>query len=275
MVFFLFFFSCFSFLLRQFSKVPRQLLHGQTAPDETAAIIIEPVQGEGGYVPAPPAFLRALQDVCRQHDILLIVDEVQSGFGRTGTLFAFEQATIEPDIIIMAKGLGSGMPISCVASSQKLMAKWLPGTHGGTYGGGNTLCMVAAKATIDVMRDEKLPENAAARGEQFRAGLTALQKRFAGISDVRGLGLMIGIEFRDPKTRKPDAALCSAVANGCKEHNLLLLSCGSYKNVLRVIPPLVVTAEQVDEALGIIGTVLEKVTQPVDSTEEEVEQKSA
>jgi 4-aminobutyrate aminotransferase len=231
------------------------LLHSQTAPDETAAFVIEPVLGEGGYVPAPASFLQALRNLAGEHGILLVVDEIQSGFGRTGKFFCYEHAAIEPDIIVMAKGLGSGLPISGIASRADLMATWTPGTHGGTYGGGSAIPAAAANATIDVILDEDLAGNAAAMGRRLMAGLRDLQAEHPIISDVRGLGLMVGCEFTTPEGR-PDAATTTAVQQACLKRNLLLLNCGSYKNVIRWIPPLVVTAQQIDEALSIFNDAL-------------------
>jgi 4-aminobutyrate aminotransferase len=231
------------------------LLRSQTAPEETAAMIIEPVLGEGGYVPAPPRFLQALRRLCDQHGILLVFDEVQSGFGRTGSMFYLDQVGVEPDILIMAKGLGSGMPISAVAASADLMAAWQPGTHGGTYGGGAAVSAAAACATIDVLREEKLVENAAARGTQLVEGLRELQAEHAAIGDVRGAGLMVGVEFTNNKG-KPDAATATAVQQACLQRDLLLLICGSYSNVIRWIPPLVVTDSQIADALTIFNEAL-------------------
>ena len=231
------------------------LLHSQTAPDEVAAMVIEPVLGEGGYVPAPPAFLQGLRRLCDEHGILLAVDEVQSGFGRTGQFFAYQHAGIEPDIIIMAKGLGSGMPISGIASRAELMARWRPGTHGGTYGGGNALATAAAAATVDVIREEGLVENARERGAQLLDGLRELQAEHPAIGDVRGLGLMVGCEFTGPEG-KPDSETASRVLKASLKRNLLLLTCGSYNNVVRWIPPLVVTREQIDEGLALFNQAL-------------------
>lgn len=236
------------------------LLHSQTAPNETAAIIIEPVLGEGGYVPAPSGYLQELKKICDQHEILLIVDEIQSGFGRTGKFFAFEHANIVPDIIVMAKGLGSGLPISAIASTSDLMDKWIPGTHGGTYGGGSNITAAGASATIDILKDEGLVENAQIMGEYLLARLRDLQKAYPVMGDVRGRGLMVGIEFSD-EDRNPDADTTEAVLNGCIKNNLLLLNCGSYKNVIRWIPPLIVTQEQIDEAMNIFSEAL-AIAQP-------------
>jgi 4-aminobutyrate aminotransferase len=229
------------------------LLKAQSAPEETAAIVIEPVLGEGGYVPAPARFLREVRELCRQYGIMFIADEVQTGFGRTGTLFCFEQAGIDPDIIIMAKGLGSGVPISCVASSQAIMSKWATGSHGGTYGG-NALAAAAAIATLDVMRDENLPGNAACEGARLTTGLRALQRKHPVIGDVRGPGLMIGVEFT--REGKPDAGAAAAVQKACLQERLMLLTCGTYGNVIRWIPPLTVNDVQIDEALDIFGRAL-------------------
>ena len=236
-----------------------QLLHSQTAPDETAAIVIEPVLGEGGYVPAPPAFLRRLRELCDEHGILLIADEIQSGFGRTGRFFGFEHADIEPDILIMAKGLGSGMPISAIGARAELMAQWKPGTHGGTYGGGNAVAAAAATATVQAIREEGLVENAAAMGDRLQAGLKEIQAEHPQIGDVRGLGLMVGTEFTGPDGT-PDAATAGRVHKACLERNLLLLTCGTYGNVIRWIPPLVVNGEQIDEALHIFNEAMAAAT---------------
>jgi 4-aminobutyrate aminotransferase len=231
-----------------------QLLKSQTAPDETAAIIIEPVLGEGGYVPAPPEFLRRLRTLCDQHGILLVLDEVQTGFGRTGKFFCFEHAGVEPDILVMAKGLGSGMPISAVGARAGLMQHWKVGTHGGTYGGGNAVATAAAGATIDAIRGEGLVDNAARMGERLQKGLRELQAEHPVIGDVRGLGLMVGVEFT--RDRQADAAAASRVQAECLKRSLLLLTCGTYGNVMRWIPPLVVTAAQIDAGLATFNEAL-------------------
>lgn len=233
------------------------LIHGQTNPEETAAVIIEPVIGEGGYVPAPAGFLQELREFCTKNDILLIADEVQSGFGRTGKFFAFEHAGIEPDIIVMAKGLGSGLPISGIATCREIMATWKPGTHGGTYGGGSAISSAAALATVQVLQDENLVKNAAERGEQLRALLRDLQSRFPSIGDVRGLGLMVATEFTTEG--EPDKEMAKAVQTACLERNLLILTCGTFENVIRWIPPLIVSPEQIDEAVSIFEQALTEV----------------
>lgn len=234
------------------------LLKTQTTPEETAAMIIEPVLGEGGYVPAPARFMRALRELCSQHGILLIADEVQSGFGRTGKFFGYEHMSITPDILVMAKGLGSGVPISGIAASRAIMSHWTPGTHGGTYGGG-ALATAAALATVQTLREENLVENAAQMGEHLLDGLAEIQSRHPVIGDVRGLGLMVGVEF--VKDSYPDKALAKAVQMACLDEKLILLTCGSYENVIRWIPPLVVNAAQIDEALTIFQRAVAKASQ--------------
>jgi 4-aminobutyrate aminotransferase len=231
----------------------RLLLKTQTAPEETAAIVIEPVLGEGGYVPAPARFMQELRALCSEYGILFVCDEVQTGFGRTGKMFAFEHSDIVPDVLIMAKGLGSGMPISGVAASRALMEKWAVGSHGGTYGGG-ALAAAAALATVQVMREEGLPQRAAAMGAQLMDGLKELQAEYPVMGDVRGHGLMIGCEFT--RHDHADKATTKAVQNAALERNLLLLTCGSYENVIRWIPPLVVNEAQIDTALATFAEAL-------------------
>ncbi len=233
------------------------LLTTQTAPQETAAILIEPVLGEGGYVAPPKNFLKGVRQICDQHGILLICDEIQSGFGRTGKWFAFEHFGIEPDIMTVAKGIASGMPLSGVFSRLDLMKKWVTGTHGGTYGG-NAVATAAAVATIRAMREEKMVENAHQRGTQLMAGLGHLQEKYPAIGDVRGIGLMIGTEFRT-QDRRPDKTSAKAIAHACYDRKLLLLTCGPWDNTIRWIPPLVVNESQINQALNILEDSLAEV----------------
>lgn len=234
------------------------LLATQTAPSETAAILIEPVLGEGGYVVPPVSFLRRLRQLCNEHGILLIADEIQSGFGRTGRWFAHQHFGITPDIMTVAKGIASGLPLSGVISRMDLMKKWAPGSHGGTYGG-NAVAAAAAVATIQVLRDEKLIENAAARGLQLMTGLRHLQEEYPAIADVRGLGLMVGSEFRTANG-KPAKETAKAVVHACLERGLMLLTCGPWDNTIRWIPPLVVNPGQIEDALAIFKNSLQVVT---------------
>lgn len=231
------------------------LLTTQTAPEETAAILIEPVLGEGGYVPPPASFMHGLREVCDRHGILLVIDEIQSGFGRTGRWFAFEHFDVRPDILTVAKGLASGLPLSGVFSSLELMEAWLPGSHGGTFGG-NAVAAAAAVATIQTIREEDLLPNAQQRGAQLMSGLRHLQEEYPQIGDVRGLGLMIGAEFRTPEGQ-PDKQAAKAVVRACLEDHLLLLTCGPWDNTIRWIPPLVVTEDQITQGLSIFKTALD------------------
>lgn len=233
------------------------LLQSQTAPQETAAIFIEPVLGEGGYVVPPASFMKSLRELCTHHGIMLVADEIQSGFGRTGKWFAHQYFDIEPDIMTVAKGLASGMPISGVFSRLDLMKKWIPGSHGGTYGG-NAVAAAAGVATIRAMKEDKMLENTLARGSQLVAGLSHLREKYPQIADIRGLGLMIGTEFRDAKG-KPDKATAKAVVHECSDRNMLLLTAGSWDNTIRWIPPLIVTESQMNDALGIFEKALAAV----------------
>lgn len=233
------------------------LLDTQTAPQETAAILIETILGEGGYIVPPPGFLTGIRKICEKHGILLILDEIQSGFGRTGKWFAFEHFNIVPDIMTVAKGLASGMPLSGVFSSKEIMEKWIPGSHGGTYGG-NAVCAAAAAATIRVMKEENLLLNAQQRGLQLMTGLRHIQEEYPCISDIRGRGLMVGSEMRD-KNNQPDKKLTKDIIHRCLNKKLILLSCGPWDNTIRWIPPLIVSEEQIKEALAIFYTSLKEI----------------
>ena len=232
------------------------LLKTQTAPSETAAVLVEPVLGEGGYVVPPLGFLKGLRRICDEHDILLIADEVQSGFGRTGKWFAIEHFGVVPDIMTMAKGLASGLPLSGIAARRELMEQWIPGSHGGTYGG-NAVACAAAVATIRVIREEGLLDNAQQSGAWLMEQLLELQAELPVVGDVRGLGLMIGVEFTD-LDGSPATDLAKAVGKGCLKRHLLLLTCGPWNNTVRWIPPLTVTQEQMEEALEAFKSALEE-----------------
>jgi 4-aminobutyrate aminotransferase len=227
----------------------KHLLKSQTAPEETACVIMEPVLGEGGYIPAPKRFLETIVALCKENGILFIADEVQSGFGRTGKMLAIEHYDITADIVCMAKGIASGFPFSALGASAELMSKWTTGSHGGTYGG-NAIGCAAALATIDVMTEDGFMDNVNARGEQLREALTAMMADDPGIIDVRGLGLMNGVQFADP-------ARVAAVIKHCFEtHNVLLMNAGTYGTTVRLMPPLVVTAGEVDIALDAFAAAL-------------------
>jgi 4-aminobutyrate aminotransferase len=221
------------------------------APSQVAAVLIEPVQGEGGYYPAPAGFLRALRAACDEHGILLIADEVQSGYGRTGEMWAFQHAGIVPDVVCVAKAIANGLPLSALVTSRDLQERWGRGAHGTTYGGNPVAC-AAGVAVLETIRDEGLVANARARGAELAGGLRELMAEHPAIGDVRGPGLMIGVELvRDRDTREPDGALADAVTARAAEAGLLLLSCGIHHQVIRWIPPLDVTFAEVEEALGL------------------------
>src|ERR1700738_3445293 len=222
---------------------------------EVAAILVEPIQGEGGYLVPPDGFLQGLRALCDRHGILLIFDEVQSGIGRTGKMFASQHWGVSPDIMTLAKGLGSGLPIGLVVARKKHMEQWKRGAHGNTFGG-NPLCCAAALATLDLVESE-YAANAAAVGGYFMERLRDLQKRFDCMGDVRGKGLMIGAELiTDRESRKPAPALCQRVLTRAFHNGLILLSCGV--STLRFIPPLLVSRENVDEAMGLLEVTLQE-----------------
>jgi 4-aminobutyrate aminotransferase len=223
------------------------LLQTRTAPNDTAAFLIEPALGDGGYLPTPPAFLEGLRERADRHGIQLIFDEVQAGVGRMGKFWGHQYSTATPDILITAKGIASGFPISAIAASTETMSKGWPGSQGGTYGG-NAVSAAAGVATLDVVRDEGLVENSRVRGEQLQAGLNDIQARFPVIGDVRGKGLMQGIEFTTEEGT-PDAATAAAVQQATPAEGLLTLTCGPAGNVVRLIPALVVTAEEITTGL--------------------------
>jgi 4-aminobutyrate aminotransferase len=221
-----------------------------------AAVIVEPIQGEGGYIPAPLPFLRALREFCTEHGILLIADEVQSGYGRTGRMWAFEHAGIVPDVVVMAKAIANGLPLSAIATSRELQERWGRGAHGSTYGGNPVAC-AAAVAVLETIRDEGLVANAATRGAELTVGLRALMAEDDRIGDVRGPGLMVGVEFvRDRATREADGVAGEAAVNRAADLGLLVLSCGPAHEVVRWIPPLDVSAAEIAEGLELFGEAL-------------------
>jgi 4-aminobutyrate aminotransferase len=227
-----------------------EVLFNRLVPaNEVAAVVIEPIQGEGGYIVPEDGFLQGLRELCTKHGILLIADEIQSGAGRTGKMWAIEHWGVEPDILLIAKGIASGMPISAMVAPAKIMEHWGIGAHGSTYGGNPVAC-AAALATIELL-EGGLIDNAAARGEQAMAGLRKLVDRFPNaVLEVRGKGLMIGVEFADPE-------LAEDVQWACFKRGLLVLECG--KQTVRLCPPLVVSVDEVDTAVRIFGEAVEAV----------------
>jgi 4-aminobutyrate aminotransferase len=227
-------------------------------PDDVAAFLVEPILGEGGYVVPPDGFLPALRKVADQHGILLIADEVQSGMGRTGRMWATDWYDARPDIVVVAKGIASGMPLSGIMARRELLDRFGPGSHGGTYGG-NAVACAAAVATLDVIESEGLLANAARQGERLLAGLRQAAEGHSCVAEVRGRGLMIGIELAQGPELTPRPDLVKGILHEAFERRLLLLSCGTYGQVVRVIPPLVTTDDEVDTAIGVISESLSAV----------------
>lgn len=228
--------------------------------EEVAAIIIEPILGEGGFVPAPAEFLRALRDLCDEHGIVLIVDEIQTGFGRTGRMFAIEHAGVEPDLVTMAKSLGGGLPISAVVGRASLMDAPDPGGLGGTYIG-NPLACAAALAVLDIFESEELLARAERLGHRLRAGFDELAQRYQAIGDVRGLGAMLAIELvADRTTRAPHPALTQQVIEAAREEGLLLLKAGLHGNVVRQAAPLNTPPEVLESALARLTRAFDTAT---------------
>ncbi|KAF7318336.1 Acetylornithine aminotransferase [Mycena chlorophos] len=228
------------------------VLSQQTAPSDTAAILIEPVIGEGGYVPAPPAFLRGLREVCDKHNMLLIIDEVQSGFGRTGRFFAIEESGVRPDVLVIAKGLANGFPLSGVISRRELTDKLPPGSFGGTYAG-NAVACAAANAVVDAMHDEHVIENVNARSAELFSSLNALKSAHPDhVVDVRGRGLMVAVEFAGGES------LASRVAKKCIEKGMIILTTSVF-DVVRFIPPLNISEEDLKKGAEIFKQAVEEV----------------
>ena len=221
------------------------------APDDVAAFVVEPVLGEGGYVVPPDGFLPALREVADRHGILLAVDEVQSGYARTGRFFATEWTDVTPDIVIMAKGIASGLPLSGILAPRTLLEQLTPGSHGGTYGG-NAVACAAALATLDVIDDERLAERAERVGKRMLTTLRAAVVNHSHVAEVRGRGLMLAIEFADGGALAPRPDLAKGLLHEAMARNVLLLTCGTYGQAVRIIPPLVTTDDEVDMALSAI-----------------------
>jgi len=227
-------------------------------PDDVAAFLVEPILGEGGYVVPPDGFLPALREVADRHGILLIADEVQTGMGRTGRMWATDWYDARPDIVVVAKGIASGMPLSGIMARRELLDRFAPGSHGGTYGG-NAVACAAAVATLDVIESEGLLANAARQGERLLAGLRQAAEGHGCVAEVRGRGLMIGIELAQGPELTPRPDLAKGILHEAFDRKLLLLTCGTYGQVVRVIPPLVTTDDEVETAIGVISESLAAV----------------
>lgn len=229
-----------------------QVALSQVGPSNLAAVILEPVLGEGGFLPAAPAFLKKVRAFCDRHGAVLIADEIQSGFGRTGTLFACEQLGVEPDLLVSAKGLGSGLPISAVTGKAGIMDAPIEGAIGGTFGGNPVSC-AAALATIALFESGGVLPRAKALGETLDRTLRSWKERFPVIGDVRGLGPMLAIELvKSPAAKEPHPDAVKALAKRCYERGVVTLSAGTFGNCLRLLPPLVITDEQLAEALAVV-----------------------
>jgi 4-aminobutyrate aminotransferase len=226
-----------------------QVMERNVPAHEVAAILVEPIQGEGGYVVPPDGFLAGLRQLCDRHGILLIFDEVQAGIGRTGKMFAWQHSGVRPDIITLAKGLASGLPIGLAVAGKEIMDKWTPGSHANTFGG-NPVCCAAALATLDLVKND-FSDNAERMGSRIMQRLAKLKQQFEFIGDVRGRGLMIGIEFvSDRATQAPAKALATKIVHRAYHNGLLLLECGA--SGIRLIPPLMIDAAHVDEGLAVL-----------------------
>jgi 4-aminobutyrate aminotransferase/(S)-3-amino-2-methylpropionate transaminase len=225
-----------------------QLFESEVAPDRVAAIIIEPVLGEGGFVPAPAKYLQELRRIATRHGIVLIADEIQSGFGRTGKFFAIEHAGVEPDLITVAKSLAAGLPLSAIVGRADIMDAPAPGGLGGTYAGNPVAC-AAALAALDVYEDEGLADRALAIGVRIEAALRALQRRFSHVGDVRGLGAMMGVEFADDaESGRPTIA--KRIVTEARSRGLLLMTAGAKGDIIRALVPLVISDDELTAALS-------------------------
>ena len=236
--------------LKYVFDVIEEMLDTRVPPANVAAFIVEPVLGEGGYVVPPAGFLPRLRALCDRHQILLILDEVQSGYGRTGKMFASQHSGVVPDIMTVAKSIASGLPLSAIVAAGRLMDQWEPAAHGSTFGGNPVACAVGL-ATLDVFEREKILDNAEVRGRELMRRLRELQRRLPVIGDVRGLGLMIGVELVT-RDGGPDTDLMRKLRQVSLDSGLILLSCGAHDNVLRLVPPLNLSANELDEAWDIL-----------------------
>jgi 4-aminobutyrate aminotransferase/(S)-3-amino-2-methylpropionate transaminase len=237
----------------------RQLFKTTVSADRVAGILVEPVQGEGGFVIPPPDFLPRLRKLCTEYEIPLIADEVQSGFGRTGRMFAVEHSGIEPDVIVLAKSLGGGLPLGAVVGRADLMDATNPGGLGGTFGGNPVAC-AAALAVIEVLIQEKLPERGQRLGDRALARMRAWSERHPQVGDVRGLGAMVAMELViDPATREPAGTMTNDVLRYCHAHGLALLKAGLYDNVIRLLFPLTINEQELDRGLDIIEEALNQL----------------
>jgi 4-aminobutyrate aminotransferase/(S)-3-amino-2-methylpropionate transaminase len=235
---------------------------GEVAADDVAAVIMEPVQGEGGFVAPSKRFVQGVKAICEKHGILFIADEVQTGFGRTGKMFAMEHFDVVPDLIVMSKSIAAGLPISAVTGRAEIMDAPNPGEIGGTYGGSPLGCVAALKV-IEMMEQDNLPERGRVIGEKILQRFQQFREKFLQVGDVRGLGAMCAIEIvKDRDTKEPDKDLTANIVHACNRRGLVLLSAGLYSNVIRILSPLVITDDQLEEGLAVLENVLEELCTP-------------
>lgn len=244
-----------AFVIEKLEKDFASLFSHQVTPEEVACVILEPVLGEGGYIVPPKGWLKRVREICDRHNILLIFDEVQTGFGRTGEWFAAQTFDVTPDIMAIAKGIASGLPLSATVASSDLMKQWPLGSHGTTFGGNPIACSVGL-ATLEVMKEENLLENTRNMGKYAVEQLERIKERHSVIGSIRAVGLMIGIEIVDPKTGDPDGKALLKILDLALEKGVLFYLCGNHSEVIRMIPPLIVTKEQIDEGLKILDEAL-------------------
>lgn len=236
------------FFPEKLEKDVKSLFKHQVDPEEVACMILEPVMGEGGYIIPPKSWMKKLREICDRYGILLIFDEVQTGFGRTGEWFAAQTFDVTPDIMAIAKGIAAGLPLSATVASKELMQQWPLGSHGTTFGG-NPIACSAALASLSVMKEEKLLDNTKAMGEYALSQLNKLKEKYDAVKDVRGVGLMLGIELQNAETKEPDGDAVMTVLNSCLEKGVLYYLCGNSGEVIRMLPPLTVTKEQIDQGI--------------------------
>lgn len=244
-----------TYVIEKLQKDFESLFNHQVTPEEVACMIVEPVLGEGGYIVPPSGWLKKIREICDEHGILLIFDEVQTGFGRTGEWFAAQTFGVTPDIMAIAKGIASGLPLSATVASKELMKQWPLGSHGTTFGG-NPIACEAALATIEVLKEEHLVENAKNMGAYAYEKLMRLKDDHPVIGSIRAVGLMIGIEIVDPNTSKPDGNALMTILDKCLEKGVLFYLCGNHGEVIRMIPPLTVNSEQIDHGLAVLEEAL-------------------
>ncbi len=261
-----------AYVISKLEKDFASLFNHQVTPEEVACVILEPVLGEGGYIVPPKGWLKKVREICDRHDILLIFDEVQTGFGRTGEWFAAQSFDVTPDIMAIAKGIASGLPLSATVASSELMKQWPLGSHGTTFGGNPIACNVAL-ATLEVMKEEKLLENAKKMGQYAVTKLERIKAQHPVIGSIRAIGLMIGIEIIDPATGEPNGKALLDILDRALLKGVLFYLCGNNGEVIRMIPPLTISKEQIDEGLRMLDEALYEYEATLAETEDTTSQR--